>query len=50
MILSLGRFGIASPETTKALEKEWSRYRKENGLDLYGKAAEAPAKAPACSH
>ena len=26
-ILSLGRFGIASPEVTKRTEKEWARYR-----------------------
>src|SRR5687768_876691 len=36
-ILSLGRFGIASPEMTKRTEKEWSRYRAENRLDLYGR-------------
>src|SRR2546427_8190064 len=36
-ILSLGRFGIASPEVTKRTEKEWARYRAENRLDLYGR-------------
>jgi hypothetical protein len=35
-ILSLGRFGIASPEVTKRTEKEWASYRAKNGLDLYG--------------
>src|SRR5215471_9772065 len=38
MILALGRFGIALPAKTKALEREWSRYREEQGLDLYGKS------------
>src|SRR5436853_463733 len=28
-ILSLGRFGIASPEVTKRIEKEWARYRAD---------------------
>ena len=35
-ILSLGRFGITSPEVTKRTEKEWARYRAEHRLDLYG--------------
>jgi hypothetical protein len=38
LILSLGRFGIASAEEVKAAEKSWALYRKQNGLDLYGKA------------
>ena len=38
MILAAGRFGIAMPAKTKALEREWSRYRHEQGLDLYGKS------------
>jgi hypothetical protein len=38
MILALGRFGIALTAKTKALEQEWSRYREEQGLDLYGKS------------
>ena len=33
MILALGRFGIAPPAKTKALERDWSRYREEQGLD-----------------
>jgi hypothetical protein len=37
-ILAAGRFGIAPPAKTKALEREWSRYRHEQGLDLYGKS------------
>jgi hypothetical protein len=39
-ILALGRFGIASPELTKRLEKEWAKYRTEKQLDLYGCPAE----------
>jgi len=38
MILAAGRFGIALPAKTKALEREWSRDRHEQGLDLYGKS------------
>ncbi len=37
MILSLRRFEIADPERIKILEKKWAAYRKENGLNLYGK-------------
>ena len=43
-ILSLGRFGIASPEVTKRIEKEWARYRAENRLDLYGRRGTSTAK------
>lgn len=46
-ILSLGRCGMAPAEEVKALEKRWAAYRKKNGLDLYGKAAQpAAAEAP----
>jgi hypothetical protein len=37
MILSLTRFGIAPADQIHALEKRWATYRKQNGLDLYGK-------------
>jgi hypothetical protein len=37
LILALARFGIAQPGVAKKLEKEWSLYRKQNQLDLYGK-------------
>ena len=37
MILSLHRFHIASEEQTKNVEKGWAKYRKLEGLDLYGK-------------
>ena len=51
MILSLRRFGMAPAEHVKMLEKRWATYRKQNGLDLYGKTAEpAEASAPACAH
>ena len=53
-ILSLGRFGIASPEVTKRTEKEWARYRAENRLDLYGRritsTAERVGKDSICAH
>jgi hypothetical protein len=51
MILSLIRFGIARAEPIYALEKGWAAYRKQNGLDLYGKnAPAASAKAGPCAH
>ena len=51
MILSLGRFGIAPTEEVKRLEKCWTAYRKQTGLDLYGKTEEpAGAGTPACAH
>jgi hypothetical protein len=51
MILSLRRFGMVPAEHVKMLEKRWATYRKQNGLDLYGKKAEpAEAGAPACAH
>jgi hypothetical protein len=51
MILSLGRFGITSAEQVKGLEKGWAAYRKQNGLDLYGKTADsAVAASPSCVH
>src|SRR4030095_2953861 len=53
-ILSLRRFGIASPEVTKRTEKEWARYRAENRLDLYGRritsTAERVGKDSICAH
>ena len=36
-ILAWGRFGVVSPEAVKALEKRWSKHRKEHHLDLYGR-------------
>jgi len=43
-ILSLRRFGIASPEVSKRTEKEWARYRAENRLDIYGRRITSTAK------
>jgi hypothetical protein len=51
MILSLARFGIAPAETAHALEKEWAAYRKQTGLDIYGKSTTSPAiQAARCTH
>ena len=36
MILSLARFGIASADEVRALEKLWNRHRRDKRLDLYG--------------
>jgi hypothetical protein len=53
-ILSLRRFGIASPEETRRTEKEWARYRDENRLDLYGRritsTAERAGQDLICAH
>ena len=51
MILSLGRFGIASAALTSAIEKRWAAHRKQQGLDLDGKSTVAPTAAhPVCAH
>ena len=53
VILAAARFGPASPTIAKRLEKEWARYRVQNGLDLYGHVAETVLKLrddAACSH
>lgn len=49
-ILALSRFGIASREVTKKLEKEWAKYRKLNGLDLYGNSESEVSQASSCVH
>ena len=49
MILSLGRFGIAPTEQTRALEKAWAEQRKRKGLDLYG-AASSVGETGGCVH
>jgi len=38
-ILAAGRFGIASQSDAKELSKRWKKYRKEHGLDNYGRKA-----------
>jgi hypothetical protein len=40
-ILALGRFGLASADDVKTLEKRWAAHRKANTLDLHGKPAGA---------
>jgi len=39
LILSLARFGIASAEDVRGLEKSWNRYRGQEQLDMYGQEA-----------
>jgi hypothetical protein len=46
-ILTLGRFGIATPALTKKIEKEWEKYRAQNGLDLYGRPSTGFPQTPA---
>ena len=36
LILALARFGIASDEEVRSLEKSWNRYRRRQRLDMYG--------------
>jgi hypothetical protein len=51
MILSLGRFDIATAEQTHALEKAWGAKRKDSKLDLYGKAIKSQnAEVAICAH
>jgi hypothetical protein len=51
MILSLGRFGIATADQTRALEKAWAAKRKNSGLDLYGKEIKSQnAEGAICAH
>jgi hypothetical protein len=51
MVLSLTRFGIAPAEQINAVEKGWAAYRKQNGLDLYGKSMTSPTrKVGRCVH
>jgi hypothetical protein len=48
LIFALARFGIATAEVSKALEKDWAAYRKLTGLDIYGKVSAAPVRG--CAH
>jgi hypothetical protein len=46
---------IAERAAAKKFEKDWAKYRIQNGLDLYGKvvdaeAATAPFDKPRCAH
>ena len=48
LILALSRFGIASKDQTRALEKAWAEYRKQHRLDIEGKV---PSRVPGtCPH
>jgi len=48
LILALARFGIASTDNSRALEKAWAEYRKQHRLDIEGKV---PSRAPErCPH
>ena len=49
-IRALSRFGIASRDVTRKLEKEWAEYRKLNGLDLYENSESEVSWAPSCVH
>jgi hypothetical protein len=42
LLLSLARFGIASRDDARALEKSWKRYRESEQLDLYGQPLATP--------
>ncbi|HKF06867.1 MAG TPA: hypothetical protein VKB49_31400 [Candidatus Sulfotelmatobacter sp.] len=48
LILAVARFGIASKDQTRRLEKVWAEYRKQNRLDIEGKV---PSRVPGhCPH
>jgi hypothetical protein len=49
-ILSLGRFGIATADQTRALEKAWAAKRKDSGLDIYGKGIQSQNANAICAH
>lgn len=55
VILATARFRIAEQAAAKKFEKDWAKYRIQNGLDLYGKvitaeADSAPFEKPRCTH
>jgi len=45
-ILVLNRFGIASADEVKAMEKTWAKHRRETGIDLNGKVPHSRAMRP----
>ena len=48
LILAVARFGIASNDQTRVLEKRWAEYRKQHRLDIEGKV---PSRVPgSCPH
>ena len=40
VILAAARFDIATTTAAKRLEKEWAKYRVQDGLDLYGQPSQ----------
>ncbi|MGA7413833.1 MAG: hypothetical protein WBW33_25380 [Bryobacteraceae bacterium] len=50
LILSVIRFNIAAEEPTRAIEKAWDAYRKQNSVDLYGKVIGSSSTRSGCSH
>ena len=50
IILSVIRFNIAATKPTRALEKRWDAYRKQNWVDLYGKVVRSSSTQSGCSH
>jgi hypothetical protein len=50
MILALGRFQIVPQTQIKKLEREWAKYRKQEGLDLYGKNESGVPTEAGCQH
>lgn len=48
LILALARFGIASLDESRALEKCWKGCRQSQQLDLYGQPVERVTAAVAC--
>jgi hypothetical protein len=50
LILSVIRFKIAPAEATHIIEKGWNAYRKQKGLDLYGKAEIPRSDRAGCAH
>jgi hypothetical protein len=49
-IIALARFGIASAEEVRAIEKRWAVHRNSNELDLHGKIAVPSASKGPCGH
>jgi hypothetical protein len=47
LILAVARFGIASKDQTRRLEKAWAEYRKQNRLDIERKVPSwVPGRCP----
>ena len=57
LILASARFKITSPNAAMQIDKNWARFRAQNGLDLHGKpkvpAEQTPSDQqdnPCCAH